>query len=146
MSREIEFIEYNGIEGYIELMKHDIEPLNNPECKKIELYYDGKDIKALLDYITNLQVENERLKQKLNCKEYFSSTMPENTEFVILTKQNYDRQQKDIELELIDYKIRNEKAVEYIKKGKTFETINVGQVVNKLQNDLLNILEGSDKE
>ena len=42
--------------------------------------------------------------------------MPKDTEFVILTKNNYDRQQKDIELELIDYKSRIEKAVDYIRQ------------------------------
>ena len=40
----IKFIEYNGIEGYIELMKRDVEPLNNFDCKNIELYYNGKDM------------------------------------------------------------------------------------------------------
>ena len=63
MYEEIKFIEYNGIKGYIELMKHDVEPLNNPECKSIELYYNGKDIKAVLDYITNLQEEIKILKE-----------------------------------------------------------------------------------
>ena len=62
--KEIKFIEYDGIEGYIELMKHDVEPLNNPEVKNIDLCYSGKDIKAVLDYITNLQEENERLKRQ----------------------------------------------------------------------------------
>ena len=74
----------------------------------------GDDLKLLSDYITNLQEENERLKTKLNCKEYFSATIPEDTEFVILTKENYDRQQKDIQIELIDYKSRCEKAIRYI--------------------------------
>lgn len=91
-------------------------------------YYIDKDgneqwsykLDNLKDYITNLQEKNESLKVKLNCKEYFSSTMPENTEFVILTKENYDRQQKDIELELIDYKSRNEKA-----KSLTNRTIEI---------------------
>ena len=65
---EIKFIEYNGIEGYIELMKHDVEPLNNPECKGIELYYDGRDIKALLDYITNLQERAVYYDKYKDCK------------------------------------------------------------------------------
>lgn len=52
---KITFNEYNGIEGYIELMKHDVESLNDPECIRLDLCYNGKDIKAVLDYITNLQ-------------------------------------------------------------------------------------------
>ena len=61
---EIKFVEYNGIEGYIELMKNDVEPLNNPKCEGLELYYNGKEIKAVLDYITNLQKENKKLLKK----------------------------------------------------------------------------------
>ena len=41
---------------------------------------------------------------------------------------------------------RIDKANEYIRTGKTFDTIDIGKVVNKIQNDLLNILEGSDKK
>ena len=105
----------------------DYQDQYQPNWKKIYV----KEVQLLLDYITNLQQENKRLKQELNCKEYFSSTMPENTEFVILTKNNYDRQQKDIELELIDYKSRNQKAVEYIKKhrGMYFPS-GCGDVIN----------------
>ena len=71
---------------------------NQRYCKKgvFSLEYDKETLRDMVD---DLQREIERLKQELNCKEYFSSTMPENTEFVILTKNNYDRQQKDIELE-----------------------------------------------
>ena len=97
----------NHIQSIVDFYKLDDE--NN---------YDYSDdvlisMKTLLDYITNLQNENKSLKEKLNCKEILKQGMPENTEFVILTKANYDRQQKDIELELIDYKSRVEKAVEW---------------------------------
>lgn len=88
--------------------------------------------------LKKLQEENERLKEKLNCKEYFSSTMPKDTEFVILTKNNYDRQQKDIQLELIDYKLRVEKAVELIKNKLSFETY---QHLKKLYDDIDSIEE-----
>lgn len=100
-----------------------------------------------------LRNENERLKKALNCKEYFSSTMPEDTEFVILTKANYDRQQKDIQLELIDYKSRCEKGIEYIEDNwityedsKQFTAFDESlPVFIKEINELLNILQnGSD--
>ena len=123
-----------------------------------------ENINKLLNYITNLQNENQSLKEKLNCKEYFSSTMPENTEFVILTKENYDRQQKDIELENIMLKSRNEKAVENAKeKIKRYESYihdlengnypspTVRQERQELifrireQEDLINTLEGGDE-
>ena len=73
MKKGIQFIEYNGIEGYIELMKQDVEPLNNPECTKIDLLYDGKDIKAVLDYITNLQDRINKAIEKLNTQLAFTS-------------------------------------------------------------------------
>ena len=93
--------------------------------------------------IKDLQQENERLKEALNCKEYFSSTMPEDTEFVILTKNNYDRQQKDIQLELIDYKFRCEKAIEYIEN----QTSLFDKCYFSGFKDLLNILQnGSDSQ
>ena len=80
--------------------------------KTVEIHRDK--IEYVMNYITNLQKENQSLKEKLNCKEYFSSTMPENTEFVILTKENYDKQQKDLALENIILKSKKEKAVELL--------------------------------
>lgn len=95
-----------------------INTITKLQQEKYELERDNKHLNGLLDTALNeqdrLQNENERLKKALNCKEYFSSTMPEDTEFVILTKANYDRQQKDIQLELIDYKSRCEKAIELL--------------------------------
>ena len=46
--------------------------------------------------------------------------------------------------EIAEYKLRNEKAIEYIKVGKTFDNEDVRKVVNKIQNDLLNILQGKE--
>lgn len=100
---------------------------------------------TIKNYITNLQKENQSLKEKLNCKEYFSSTMPENTEFVILTKENYDKQQKDLALENIILKSRNEKAIEYI-KNTTLYGLRCGKtLLTNYLNDLLNILKGGDE-
>ena len=117
-----------------------------------DLRLDGYHSQLLLDYITNLQEENERLKTKLNCKEYFSATMPEDTEFVILTKENYDRQEKDIQLELIDYKSRCEKATELIEKSRVkatsfFKQFDGDLLKPKREVDkLLNLLNGGDEE
>ena len=115
------------------------------------VYYE-KDLNKLENYITNLQKENQSLKEKLNCKEYFSSTMPENTEFVILTKENYDRQQKDLALENIILKSRNEKAIECIKSKKAIINTDYIRIFDLFEieeqgytNDLLNILQGGDE-
>lgn len=109
------------------------------EVRKKEAMYDS----LAVDYRL-AQEENERLKKTLNCKEYFSSTMPEDTEFVILTKNNYDRQQKDIQLELIDYKLRVEKAVEYIKENATSNYFDSKINMFRREIDLLNILQNGD--
>ncbi|MBR2245564.1 MAG: hypothetical protein IKN65_00630 [Clostridia bacterium] len=79
------------------------------------------------DYITNLQEENERLKLELSG---YREAILRNDEL----------------LGLQDYKFCCEKAIEYIKIGKTFDNKDVRKVVNKIQNDLLNILQGENKD
>ena len=70
----------------------------------------------LIRELKEVKKENQQLKEKLNCKEYFSSIMPEDTEFVILTKNNYDRQQKDLTLENIKLKKQKDDVVKLIYK------------------------------
>ena len=80
----------------------------------------------------DLQQENKQLKEQLEylrSNEYLNQVKWERTFNEELVK---DLQQK------ID------KAIEYIKLGKTFDNEVIRKVVNKIQNDLLNILE--DKE
>lgn len=90
--------------------------------------------KKILDYIINLQEENQKLKEQLNCKEYFSSTMPEDTEFVILTKNNYDRQQKDLALENIELKQENEKLNKIIDELENYLKVGIAMNFN-INND-----------
>ena len=105
---------YCLVHNYIIDLHKEIEELQ----KKAEL---GEHYKHLYSEVKKqkdeLEKENRQLKEKLNCKEYFSSTMPEGTEFVILTKNNYDRQQKDLVLENIQLKKQKDDVVEYIKKN-----------------------------
>lgn len=130
-----------------EEIKEILEYLKNDKIEK-PFGMATIDKKRLLNYITNLQKENQSLKEKLNCKEYFSSTMPENTEFVILTKENYDKQQKDLALENIILKSRNEKAIEFIKdSGITFLNLANQRCFcnNNCADEILNILQGGDE-
>ena len=169
--KEIKFIEYNGIEGYIELMKHDVEPLNNPDCKKIELYYNGKDIKALLDYITNLQNQLEEktyLYNKLdteskytitNLQEEVNKLTAESTEWEnrtyhwqdkaeVLQEENNDlKDQVDYQnIWREEYLNRIDKAIEYIKQDEELSVDSYYNFKDLVEfEDLLNILEGDDK-
>lgn len=80
--------------------------------------------------------------------------MPEDTEFVILTKANYDRQQKDIQLELIDYKSRCEKAIEYIEKHFEDDEGIICKITGEMKREinynflehLLNILQNGSED
>ena len=99
-------------------------------------------VTELIDEELELYNEVVRLRKALNCKIELCEYLPEDTEVVVLTKNNYDRQQKDIQLELIDYKSRCEKAVEYIEKHS-----NSFSVLDTISNGtLLNILNGRSDE
>lgn len=86
--------------------------------------YGSTNDKVLLDYITNLQQENERLKEENN------KAM---NDYAHAIDESWYR-------ELYDYKYRCEKAVEYINKqdmayyGSVVET-KIGIILNILQNE-----------
>ena len=108
-----------------------------------------KNHELLLNYITNLQNENESLKRKLDCKERLTKIFPEDTEFIILTKSDYEKQESEIELMAIDYKQRNEKAIEYIENHSRFEPpyYEIREFNNKANlTELYHILKGVDEE
>ena len=104
-------IKLSKIEDYITNLQQKVEQYENPD--DLTLFYMWLDEKAK-DKMKHLQQENERLKKKLDCKERLTKIMPENTEFIILSKADYDRQENEIELALIDYKSRVEKADELL--------------------------------
>lgn len=100
---------------------------------------DDEDCKLLLDYITNLQQENEKLKYNARgqVNDYF--------------KDKYaDEVLKNAEL--TDYKSRCEKAMEHIEesldilKGDSDIPITTGNVRNRYLKPVLNILNGSDEK
>lgn len=126
------------------------------EIKEIlSIVSEGQDSiqrQQLVNYITNLQKENEKYKKMFEAKERFSKIMPDDTDFIILSKADYDRQQEDIELTAIKLKSRNEKAVEYINNLRDESAERQG-FYNCFPDDLyiadieelLNILEGGDE-
>ena len=98
------------------------------EFQYIDLNIEETDL--LLDYITNLQEENERLKEEN--KHIFSKVNDD--KLLISNAMNYAEAQ--------DYKSRCEKAIEYIKEWQSFPHTNC-TTHNELKN-LMNIL-GDDK-
>ena len=90
---------------------------------------------VLLDYITNLQQENERLKEH---KEYYKNETKRLGKLFYITKEEnikLEEAQKNFEKQFIkemDYKSRIEKAVEYIKKH--IEKCNIDGYEGKFDN------------
>ena len=103
-----------------------------------DLMHDEKVI-DIINAITNLQEENEKYKKIFEGKERFSKIMPEDIDFIILSKSDYDRQEKDIQLELIDYKSRVNKAIEYIYQLKQ------NAPDEEMLDKIINILNGGDE-
>ena len=103
------------------------------EIKEILDYIDDRIIPnekwdKIKDYITNLQQENERLKEELKNRPIVDFTF-------------------DVYKELEDYKSRCEKAVEYIKEHIRIddEYPSYMEMLVEEKNELLNILNGSDE-
>lgn len=114
-----------------EEIKEILESLN--KIAKTEYYPEDlltyKECEILLNYITNLQKENEKLKEEN--KRIFSRVNDD--ELLISNAMNY--------AELQDYKQRNEKAIEYIEERKNLNWYADGVFVY----ELLNILNGGDE-
>ena len=95
-----------------------LKPLEN--IKEHQLYLTTKEQKILLDYITNLQEENERLKERVQ--------IGQNAFLSLTSKIN--------------------KAIDYIKKDwyelNTRDIEHVVSLEKDIRIDLLNILQGED--
>lgn len=114
----------------VESFRHpnDIE---DRKFKEIGLFFEEKYwnvFKDTLDCITNLEKENEKLKEQ--------------------NKMTDEQIEKTLEVvsEHI-YKSRNEKAIEYIKE-RTFDEVSIAPFVDDFncKENLLNILQGEDKD
>ncbi len=101
-----------------------------------EIYY----FKPLLDYITNLQQENQDIKDTLQDKLDYIGHLKElcdkyeeehNTEFKIW---------KDERCQLLDYKSRNEKALDKLYSyGEVFDS----KILQEFQKEMKNILNNN---
>ena len=106
--------------------------LHNDIVKEYPLTLSIEEQKILLDYITNLQEENKRLKEII--------------ENLTTMTVNGDRTQikNTAQYKLDIYKSRNEKAIEYIKSYKNDYA--PYELSDYNIRELLNILNGDDEE
>lgn len=122
------------------------------ECYRNEelclIFLSRKESNALLDYINNLQQENERLKENNgNMQEEMSRVWEENERLKETLEEHDETLEKTFNL-VAQLTLRIDKAVEYINntiEDKPLTDFDCGS--NNACNDLLNILQnGSDKQ
>lgn len=134
------------------------------------LSVNDRQAKVLLDYITNLQEENEDLREENKEAHDFDKTMKDIKEGLIarINRQECEihnlkeancklrkggetlkdtnklllqqKQQLQEDLDMLDKRI--DRAIAYIKCGKTFDDIEVARIIDKYENILLEILKG----
>lgn len=85
---KIDFINYNGIEQYARVMYNDVK---DSDKYKVEVAYNGKDIKALLEYLFELEQKNKQLKDKIKKLKDYGEAVGERR------NQLYDKIDKAIE-------------------------------------------------
>lgn len=85
------------IKELLEEMKYFKEHYKDFKNVEVNLQYDGEKITKIYDYITNLQKVNKRYKKMFKGKEVFYQIMPNDIDFIILSKADYNRQQEDSE-------------------------------------------------
>ena len=130
-------------------MTEEIKEILNGLSKKASIYKmqinegtsfntDEYEANELLNYITNLQKENQELQITVNdCKQ---------------EKENFRKLKERYQLEKEIYKSRNEKVVEYLLNNKLYmfkyddEELFEITTDKKAKDDLLNILQGDDYE
>lgn len=124
-----------------------------------------KDCKLLLDYITNLQAENEKLQEQF--KDWKREIEKEKKHYLCdrtdcCGRIKNSKKYSSVYHELKDYKSRIDKATEYVNTHKPSDTISFPLMKKDEENqvkscfdyefreiyqkELLDILQGSDKE
>lgn len=124
-----------------DLEKKSIECLKNMPIEETT-YQVARNV--VLDYITNLQEENDLLKRDIEA-------MKHNYNLLVRCIENGESMTQKFEngLTYQDYKSRNEKAIEYITSEETinmFSSINAREKWLKINHKLLKILQGEDKD
>ena len=133
------------IEKILDLLNFNKDTILNGTCR-VEDFMSRERIIKLLDYITNLQQENEKLKLDVR---YWENKW-QNTRFannkvkvlqdtIIKSANNTNKAMEQTEI----YKSRCKKAIEYIKSTYFYGMRSGKTLIQKYLCDLLNILNGS---
>ena len=78
---KINFINYNGIEQYARVMYNDVK---DSDKYKVEVVYNGKDIKALLEYLFSLE---NKIENAIDfCQRYHSLILEDFDTYKLLEK------------------------------------------------------------
>ena len=120
-----------------------LEYISKEESASAELSQDG--CKNLLNYITNLQKENEDLLYEINGYLEEKERLKKKITF---NEKSRRKMQQSLMEQIETYKLRNEKAVEYIKEWwyeKNTRDINRIVSLGDKRIDLYNILQGGDE-
>lgn len=99
----------------------------------------------IFDIVEELEKErkkNKELEKQLKCKKEFTKYLPKDTEFIILTKPDYDRQQEELQDKVFELQERIDKAIQTIEKNENKAPIEV--ILNDI-GEALNILKGDNK-
>lgn len=84
--------------------------------------------------------KNKELEKQLNCKKEYTKYLPEDVEFIILTKSDYDRQQEELQDKVFELQDRIDKAVELLLDKYVRGLLNDNEV-----NNIVKILKGDNK-
>ena len=103
--------------------------------------------KELKKQINVLQEENKRYKKLFEGKERFSKIMPDDMDFIVMSKTDYDRQVDDIELVALELRSRIDKGISLLKEAGCYdeETKTFCDDVWEELPELLNILQGEEE-
>lgn len=150
----------SDFDDYVEFVGTEFKPLLDLITNLREELQDLREDNYAYHQLMKMQNKREYRSKFLKefQQEYNTNTFPDYDEIY----KRYDKLEKENErlnLELTGYReaiLRDDKllglkskidiAVKYIKLGKTFENKEIETIVEKIQNDLLNILGGDDNE
>ena len=138
MTEEIKEI-LEQIQKYLENQKYYEKGIISGSVLEEPLHLRYLKVKILLNYITNLQKENEKLQEELQKADSITQSC------IFEGSRSAGKSYRQCLNWLEDYKQRNEKAIEYIENHT--ENIDRGTYYEDYVEtyDLLNILQGGDE-